>query len=143
VGSLEIHRRGPERLRPYLQVHVWCPHCRSYHTFPRPDSFRLEATVGPVEMPCRCRPFDGKAVYLGLDPDSRAEQRRLAESFQASLRRWNIQRRLERQFAESRAESRAYLRECPEAASSCPPVDHLHGGGWPPMTNTFNRPLQL
>jgi hypothetical protein len=141
VSSLETHRRGPEKLRPDLQIHVWCPHCRHHHHFPWPESFRLEAALGPVEMPCRCRPFDGKAVYLGLDPDQRGAQRWLAESFRATLRRFEIQRRLERQFAETRAADRSYLRDFPEAIHSSPPVDYL-GAGRPPMTATFNQPRQ-
>jgi hypothetical protein len=146
VGDLMVHRKGAEPRRPYLQVAAWCPFCRHEHFLPWPDVFRLDS-VEPVELPCRGGPqFGGRRVFVGLDPGRRAEQKRISDDFAASLRRFLVQRRLERQLVESRLGDRSYLRDFPEAAFSTPPVDRL-GSGWPPpIQNTSNhapfQPLQ-
>jgi hypothetical protein len=127
AGTLMTHRRGPEKLRPYLQVSTWCPFCRHHHYFPFVDVFRLDAVIGPVTMPCRGSPYAGRDVYIGLDPEKGAENKRIYEAFRSSLRRHETQRRLERQLQVSRAQERAYLREFPDAAFSSPPSIT-----WPP-----------
>jgi hypothetical protein len=141
VGDLQVHRKGAEPRRPYLQCVAYCPTCRHEHFFPWPDVFRLDS-VEPVELPCRGGlQFPGRRAFVGLSPRRRAEHQRIADDFAASLRRFLVQRKLERQFAESRAADRSYLRDCPDVIHSTPPMDHLQGG-WPAMGSTFNTSFQ-
>jgi hypothetical protein len=137
-GTLMTHRRGPEKLRPYLQVSIWCPYCRHHHYIQQVDACRLDGVIGPVTLPCRGDPYEGRPVYVGLDPEKAAENRRTYEAFTASLRRFETQRRLEHQLAASRAEERLYVKAFSDAAFSTPPIDHL-ASGWIPPINSFTH----
>jgi hypothetical protein len=115
IGDLRQHRRGPEPKRPYLCVSAWCAHCRHPHIFPWPDNFRLES-VEVVDLTCRGdRPWAGRRVLVGLDPDRRAEHQRLSEHHAEQLRRFLVERRLAHQFADQRARDRTYYRDYPDA----------------------------
>jgi hypothetical protein len=127
AGTLQVHRRGPERGRPYLQVSIWCGYCRHHHYLPWPDVFRvdLDAIVGPLSMPCRGSPWGDREVYLGLDSEHRAAHAKIAEGFAASLRRYEVQKKLERQLVMLRAEDKLYVKEYPDGIHKREPIDHL------------------
>jgi hypothetical protein len=139
VGDLFIHRNGPEPRRPCLALSVHCPACRSPHEFGWPDLSRPDS-VQPVDLPCPGgSPFPGRRVFAAIDPNHRAENRRTQEDFAAKLRRFLVERRLERDWLDSQAEERKYFRDF-DGQPLSPPVDHL-AAGWIPPLNSFPHPL--
>jgi hypothetical protein len=114
VGALDTHCRGPEKLRPYLVVVVPCPYCHDSHTFPWPTEFRPDAAIGPVDVPCCSPEYAGKRVFVCLDPSRRAGFERFAGEYRASLRRWETQKKLEREWIILNDEERVYVRDYPD-----------------------------
>ena len=96
AGDLTVYRDryGPERGRPRLSLSFFCPPCRHVHAVPWPDQ-REDTSLGPIDPPCRDCPWGDRRVFVAIHPERLTANRRVAEEFQASLRRHLIQRRLE------------------------------------------------
>jgi hypothetical protein len=132
AGDLFVYRdrSGPEKGRPRLSVSVWCGFCRRQHSISWPDEAREDTALGPVELPCRGSLWGDRRIHVGLNPDRHAENKRISEEFRAALRRWTIQKNLERRWMEARVAARAYCRDYPDGLDPHVPTGHL--ASWDP-----------
>jgi hypothetical protein len=138
IGAMGMHRSGPEKGRPVQIIEFGCPWCRNTnHVITLSDDPpRLDAAFVLDRMPCTSGPMAGKQVYVAADPRRATENRNMIRHFQASLRRYLVERRLRNSMAASREEDRAHRR----AWDVCTPDDRRRMARGPAIEPGFIAP---
>jgi hypothetical protein len=111
LGTLSMHRRGPEKGRPVLTLDIYCAWCRHDHSITLPDTPTPIEIVHPLVAPCPSGPLAGETIFAMVDPRRANEAREMIRHFRASLRRFLVERRIRHQFAETREVDRRHRLE--------------------------------